>query len=182
MGAFRYCLRCDLALNKPSAREDLIEQKQLCANGHSNPPARTLQEWLLARKKSMADISDGAIVKQYISLRDELDRRAKLRTAEDAPLVEGMQLLEGAMALRLKERGDESVRTEWGTCYQSRTLSVRTADKEVLFNYVREADAFHLLAGNLAKDAIKDHMGEHQQTPPPGVDVTFITKTLFRRA
>ena len=128
------------------------------------------------------EISDGAIVKQYISLRDELDRRAKLRTAEDAPLVEGMQLLEGAMALRLKERGDESVKTEFGTVYQSRTLSVRTADKEILFNYVREADAFHLLAGNLAKDAIKDHMDEHGQQPPPGVDVTFITKTLFRRA
>lgn len=128
------------------------------------------------------EITDGAIVKQYISLRDELDARAKKRQAEDAPLLEGMQLLEGAMAIRLKERGDESVKTEWGTVYQSRTLSTRTADKEVLFNYVREADAFQLLAGNLAKDAVKDFLDEHQNQPPPGVDVTYITKTLFRRA
>ena len=128
------------------------------------------------------EITDGAIVKQYIAFRDELDRRAKLRTAEDAPLVEGMQLLEGAMALRLKERGDESVKTEHGTVYQSRTLTVRTADKEVLFDYIRESDNFQLLAGNLAKDAVKDFMSEHQEQPPPGVDVAYITKTLFRRA
>lgn len=130
----------------------------------------------------MTEITDGAIIKRYIEFRDLLDERAKAREAEDKPIVEGMQLLEGAMALRLKERGDESVKTEYGTVYQSRTMSTRTADKEALFNYVREADAFHLLAGNLSKDAIKEHMEEHQQQPPPGVDVTFFMKTLFRRA
>src|SRR5258708_2957669 len=110
----------------------------------------------------MTDITDSQIIQKYIAFRDLLDERSKQRAAEDAPLSEAMQLLEGFMAIRLRERGDESVRTEHGTAYTSRTMSVRTADKEALFNYVREADAFQLLAGNLSKDAIKEHMEEHQ--------------------
>ncbi len=130
----------------------------------------------------MTEISDGAIVQKYIAFRDLLDERAKQRAAEDAPIVEGMQLLEGAMAIRLKERGDESVRTEHGTVFQQKSLSVRTADKQVLFDFIRESDNFHLLAGNLAKDAVKEYADEHQGQPPPGVDMTWFTKTLFRRA
>lgn len=130
----------------------------------------------------MADITDGAIIKRYIELRDTLDERAKARTAEDAPILEGMQLLEGAMAIRLKERNADSSKTEYGTAYTSRTMSTRTADKEALFNFIRESDNFHLLAGNLSKDAVKEHMEEHQGQAPPGVDVTFFVKTLFRRA
>ncbi len=130
----------------------------------------------------MAEISDSHIIQKYIAFRDLLDERSKQRATEDAPISEAMQLLEGFMSIRLRERGDESVRTEHGTAYTSRTMSVRTADKEALFNFIRESDQFQLLAGNLSKDAVREHMDEHQGAAPPGVDVTTITKTLFRRA
>jgi hypothetical protein len=129
-----------------------------------------------------AAASDGEIVRKYIELRDVMDARAKARVVEDAPIHEAMTFLEGVMAIRMNDRGDESIRTEAGTCYRSRTLTVRTADKEVLFDYIRTSDNFQLLAGNLAKDAVKDFMSEHQEQPPPGVDVAYIVKTLFRRA
>ncbi len=98
------------------------------------------------------------------------------------PFTGGMEVMEGTMALRFKERGDESIRTEFGTVYQSTTLTCRVADREVFIDFVRQADAFDLLSANIAKDALKVHMEEHQGSPPPGVDVTWITKTLFRRA
>lgn len=144
-------------------------------------------EWVEEQRREIQrpatdGISDGSIIRQYIAFRDELEARAKKRQAEDAPLVEGMQLLEGAMAIRLRESQAESIKSEWGTVYQSRSLTVKTADKEALFNYIRDSDNFQLLAGNLSKDAVKDFLDEHQQAPPPGVDVAYITKTLFRRA
>jgi len=130
----------------------------------------------------MSEIPDRVIIEKYIEFRDALDARAKQRAIEDAPINEAMQLLEGAMAIRLRERGDESVRTDAGTAYTSRTLSVRTADKEVLFDFIRETDEFQLLAGNVSKDALKEYAAEHQGAYPPGIDVTTIVKTLFRRA
>ncbi len=130
----------------------------------------------------MNEIPDSALIKKFIEFRDLLDERSKAREAEDKPINEAMELIAGYMHRRLDERGDDSVRTEFGTAYRQRTLSVRAADKEALFNFIRESDDFQLLAGNLAKDAVKVYMEEHQNAPPPGVDVTWITKTLFRRS
>jgi hypothetical protein len=126
--------------------------------------------------------SDAAIIRKYIEFRDALDEKAKAYAVEIAPLTEAMELLAGYMHTRLNERGDDSVKTEFGTAYRQRTMSVRTADKDALFNFVREADAFELLAGNVSKDAIKSYAEEHQGAYPPGIDVTFISKTLFRRS
>ncbi len=126
--------------------------------------------------------TDGEIVKKYVAMRDFLKARQEKFDTENRPYVMSMEMLEGVMATRLKERGQESVRTEFGTVYQSTTLTCRVADKEAFFRYVEEAGALELLAGNVAKDALKEHMEEHQGSPPPGVDVTWITKTLFRRA
>ncbi len=130
----------------------------------------------------MGEIPDSAVIKRYIEFRDLLDARATAREIEDKPIVEGMELLAGYMHTRLNERGDDSVKTEFGTAYRQRTMSVRTADKEVLFNFIRESDDFQLLAGNVSKDAIKSYAEEHQGAYPPGIDVTYITKTMFRRA
>jgi hypothetical protein len=130
----------------------------------------------------MSEIPDDAIIRKYIEFRDFKDERTKAFDAEMKPIDEAMEMLAGYMHTRLNERGDDSVKTEFGTAYRQRTMSVRTADKDALFNFVREADAFELLAGNVSKDAIKSYAEEHGGLYPPGIDVTFISKTLFRRS
>lgn len=126
--------------------------------------------------------TDGEIVKKFVEMRDFLKTRQEKFDLENQPYVKAMEVMEGLMAMRLRERGDESIRTEHGTVYRSTTLTCRVADREAFMHFVIEADAFELLASNISKDALKVHMEEHQGSPPPGVDVTWITKTLFRRA
>ena len=124
----------------------------------------------------------GEIVKKFIEIRDFLKARNEKRDEEDKPYDAAMQMLEGAIAIHLREHNEQSVKTEWGTAYQSTTLSCRVTDKETLFNFVRESDNFQLLSGNVAKDAVREYADEHQGAYPPGIDVAFVTKVNFRRA
>lgn len=124
----------------------------------------------------------GALVKKYIDLRDHLKAVNDKRDIEDKPYLDAMQIIEGAVAIHLREQNEQSVKTEHGTAYQSTTLSCRVADKEALFDFIRESDNFQLLAANVAKDALKEYAAEHQGAYPPGVDVTYVTRVNFRRA
>lgn len=124
----------------------------------------------------------GQMIEQFVKLRDFMKARAEKRTEEDKPYIEAMSTLENAVLAHLNAENEQSVKTEWGTAYKSTTMSARVADSTAFFDYVREADAFHLLIAGAAKDAVKVHMDEHQGMPPPGVDVSYFTKVNFRRA
>ena len=126
--------------------------------------------------------TDGEVVQKYVAYRDFLKRKQDALDEELRPYVEAMAMMEGLMATRLKERGDQSIKTEFGTVYQATTLSYRVADREIFLDFVKESDAYNLLAANIAKDALKEHIDEHQGSPPPGVEITWITKTQFRRS
>jgi hypothetical protein len=123
-----------------------------------------------------------AMVKKYIEFRDLLKARSDARAEEDKPYVEGMQVIEGMVALALKDQGVDSMKTEWGTAYKSTTMTCRVVDRDALMDYVREADAFNLLTAAVAKDAVREHMDEHQNQTPPGVDIVYFTKVNFRRS
>lgn len=124
----------------------------------------------------------GEMIKKYVELRDFMKLRAEARAVEDKPYNEAMETIEGIVLQHLNENSEQSIKTEWGTAYKSTTMSAKVASPEDFFNYVREADAFQLLTSAVSKDAVKDHMEEHQGTPPPGIDVTYFTKVNFRRA
>lgn len=124
----------------------------------------------------------GEMIKKYVELRDFMKLRAEARAVEDKPYNEAMETIEGIVLQHLNENSEQSIKTEWGTAYKSTTMSAKVASPEDFFNYVREADAFQLLTSAVSKDAVKEHMEEHQGTPPPGIDVTYFTKVNFRRA
>lgn len=124
----------------------------------------------------------GEMIKKYVDLRDFMKLRAEARAVEDKPYNEAMETIEGVLLQHLNENNEQSIKTEWGTAYKSTTMSAKVASPEDFFNYVREADAFQLLTSAVSKDAVKEHMEEHQGQPPPGVDVTYFTKVNFRRA
>lgn len=121
------------------------------------------------------------MIGQYIQCRDWLEAEQGKFDERCKPVRERMQLLEGAVTEALLAAGGESLKTEHGTAYRSTTLAVRCADRETFMDFVFDGRREGLLTSAVSKDAVKEYMDMHNGEAPPGVDITFIHKTNFRR-
>ena len=118
----------------------------------------------------------------YIACRDWLEADDATHAERQAPVKERMQILEGAVTEALLAAGGESLKTEAGTAYRSTVLAVRCASREDFMDFVFDGRREGFLTSAVAKDAVKEYMQMHEGQIPPGIDVTYIHKTNFRRA
>lgn len=124
----------------------------------------------------------GELIAKYIEVRDYVKKRQDAFDAELKPYTEGLTAIEGQLFIELENSGLENLKSESGTAYKVRTMHAKVADKDTLMTFVAEHGHFELLTAAVAKDAIKDFMEEHQNNPPPGVDVTYTTRINIRRS
>lgn len=138
----------------------------------------------------MGEPTDADIIGQYIKIRDFLDKKTAEFETSLEPYKKAMTALEGVMSQRLMDQNTQSVKTECGTAYRSSILSPKVADKDVLLDWVFEGKKYSFLTSAVSKEAVKEHMDAHKTIvngkeelgpPPPGVSVTWIFKTNFRR-
>lgn len=122
------------------------------------------------------------IIKKRIEIRDYLERKAKEREAEDLPYQEAVTALEGMISLLMQQQGVESIKTEFGTAYKSQVMAVKMADRDAFLDFVINTQSPQFLTSAVAKEAVKEYMDEHNSALPPGLDVTYIIKTNFRKA
>lgn len=120
-------------------------------------------------------------IKKYIEIRDLLEARNKKRDEADKPYRDAMQALEGFLAQQFNEMGTDSIACRGvGTAYRSKLMSTKVADRGTFLGFVFDNKAEQFLTSAVSKEAVKDYIEQHQ-TPPPGIDVTFIHKINFRR-
>lgn len=124
--------------------------------------------------------TDADLVAKYISYRDFVAKEQEALNAKLKPYNEAITMIAGAMQIRMKEAGAESIRTEFGTAYVSTTTQFKVVNRDDFFNFIREADAFELLTAAVAKDAVKQYADEHQGQIPPGLEQSWFTKVNFR--
>ena len=122
------------------------------------------------------------MIGEFIRCRDWLEADDAKHTERQAPVRERMQILEGAVTEALLAAGGESLKTEQGTAYRSTVLAVRCASREDFMDFVFDGRREGFLTSAVAKDAVKEYMQMHEGQIPPGIDVTYIHKTNFRRA
>ena len=122
------------------------------------------------------------MIGEYIRCRDWLEADDAKHAERQAPVKERMQILEGAVTEALLAAGGESLKTEKGTAYRSTVLAVRCASREDFMDFVFDGRREGFLTSAVAKDAVKEYMQMHDGQIPPGVDVTYIHKTNFRRS
>lgn len=122
------------------------------------------------------------IVKKYLEIREHIDKESKAFSETMKPYFEGLETL-GNMALTmLNESGDQNMKTAFGTAYKTTSMGARVIDREAFMKYVLETEgAEALLTAAVSKDAVKEYI-EANKEPPPGVDITYITKVNFRRS
>lgn len=128
-------------------------------------------------------MNTGELVKKFIGLRDYVDARTKAFEAEIKPYKDGMAAIEAACAQQLIDLDADNIKTEHGTVYRSKTLAVKMVDRETFMQFVAddfgERSAF--LTSAVTKDVVKDWI-EQNNALPPGLDVTTLIKTNFRRS
>jgi hypothetical protein len=57
MGAWAYCRTCDSGLDKPTLRE-ILDDCQMCNNGHANEPVGSKNEALLEIEERIASLEN----------------------------------------------------------------------------------------------------------------------------
>lgn len=126
--------------------------------------------------------TDEQIIEAFIAIRDGIKEMTTAFDLQVLPYKKRMDELETEMTKRLMDRGATNSKTEAGTAYISRTLSVRATDKGLFVEHVRQTQNFELMEVRPAKEAVETYMSDHEGLPPPGVDVVQIQKTNFRRS
>ena len=128
-------------------------------------------------------MNTGEMIQQFIKLRDYVESQTKAFEETMKPYKAGMAAIEGAVSQQILELGGESIKTEFGMAYRTEVLAVKVADRETFFQFIvddwGERSAF--LTSAVTKETVKDWM-EQNNALPPGLNVTKIYKTNFRRS
>lgn len=128
-------------------------------------------------------MNTGEMIQQFIKLRDHVELKTKEFEETLKPYKAGMAAIEAAVSQQIIELGGESIKTEFGTAYRTTVLAVKMADRQAFMEFVTrdwgEREAF--LASAVTKDVVKDWI-EQNNSKPPGLDISYVHKTNFRRA
>lgn len=131
----------------------------------------------------MADYTDAQVIAKYLEIRAHKDTIKEIHAAEMAPWNDALETLEAVMASRLIARDAQNVKTDAGTAYRSALMKPKVVDRDKFLAYVLEKGAWGLL--NIAApllDPLKDFMDANNKALPPGIDVTTVINTNFRKA
>lgn len=121
------------------------------------------------------------LIRQFIALRDTVDKLTLEFEASLEPYKTAMLTIEGLVTDEINRLGGQAIKTEHGTAYRSTTLQTKVADRDVWFDFIWQHNARQFLTTNVNKEAVRDWLEAHEQQGPPGLDITTINKTNFRR-
>lgn len=129
----------------------------------------------------MTTHTPGALIERYRALRDKKAALKKELEAAIKPYDDALEMIENVLLSQMNEQNVNSFKADTGTAFKKIEMSVRTADKDVLMDFVKENDCFDMLTAAISKDALKEYLEANEDKPPPGVDVTFKTIVQVRK-
>lgn len=133
----------------------------------------------------MADVKRA--VKVFLALRDKMDALKKAHKEELKELKEKQTQLGMYIQKAMDEQGVESMKTEGGTAYKTKKDSVTVQTKAEFMQFILDrieeegVDGLYYLTSAASKNAIKEWMDEHNDTPPPGIKYDQFYEVQVRR-
>ena len=120
-------------------------------------------------------------IERYMALRAakdafEKETKAKLHAYSDA-----MEAIENHLLAVMNERKEVQIKTVHGTAFQSPQTFAKLVDRAALIDYVKRTGDFNLFTNAVAKAEVVAYAEAHN-APPPGVEITRVTKVNVRRA
>lgn len=131
--------------------------------------------------KKLPEVSDAALLKAYITLRDNRAQRKAAYTDDDASDKMKQDKIEAEFLRRFNERGIDNVSTKGvGTAYRSTRASATVADWDMLFDYIMDNEAWEMLERRVNKTAVEQFRAANDDIPP-GVNWSETQVVNFRR-
>lgn len=126
--------------------------------------------------------TDAEIIQQYIAIRTHIAELKEKHKLELEPFQTGLETLEGAMAMRLMTAGASSVKTDFGTAYQVTLMKPKVVNRDAFLGYAVQSGDFSMFDIGCLLEPLKEYMAENNKALPPGIDVTTIVNTNFRKS
>lgn len=120
------------------------------------------------------------VIRAYRRLRDmksEIEARHK---EELGPVREKMAKFEAWLQRHMAETGAESIKTDDGTAYITKTASVKINDWSTALQYVMDNQLYHMLEQRLSKSQVEEFV-EEEQSNFPGTEITYTTNIRVRK-
>ena len=130
----------------------------------------------------MDDMSANKLVKIYLKIRDARTELSKKFKAEDALLVEQMDLVEMQLLEACNENDAKSINTAAGLVMRGVSTQYMTSDWDSMYKFIKDNDALGLLKQSLHQSNMKQFLDEYPDKFPPGMLVYSKYKITVRRS
>ena len=130
----------------------------------------------------MDDMSANKLVKIYLKIRDARTELSKKFKAEDALLVEQMDLVEMQLLEACNENDAKSINTAAGLVMRGVSTQYMTSDWDSMYKFIKDNDALGLLKQSLHQSNMKQFLDEYPDKFPPGMVVDSKYKITVRRS
>ena len=130
----------------------------------------------------MDDMSANKLVKIYLKIRDARTELSKKFKAEDALLVEQMDLVEMQLLEACNENDAKSINTAAGLVMRGVSTQYMTSDWDSMYKFIKDNDALGLLKQSLHQSNMKQFLDEYPDKVPPGMLVDSKYKITVRRS
>jgi len=127
----------------------------------------------------MSEHTYDQVVQWYLESRNAIDEIEAKAEKDKAPYREKMAVCEAWITKQAASDGLTTVPTKHGTAYWSTHACCTCASRDMLFDYVREHQAWDLLESRPSKKAVQS-LVEATGAPPPGVNYSTFRKLVVR--
>jgi hypothetical protein len=126
------------------------------------------------------------LIREYNVLDDFVDAENKRFAEHLKPTRARMEEIKALLHGMMLDQKLNSMPTDNGTAYISVILTPKITDRDAYLKYIGDnwskGGSDMLQLGAPQKDVLKDFMGEHDNQPPPGVEVTPFARVNIRRS
>ena len=117
-----------------------------------------------------------ALVERYIKLRD---KKTELKGAYEKSVLDidaAMERVEAYLQDQMNTLGVTSLRSSFGTAFQSERVSATVADWDSIFGWIKANEEWSALEHRVSKTFVEAYKNEHNDLPP-GVNWS-VTRTV----
>lgn len=116
-----------------------------------------------------------------IKLRIELRDQKSALKAQEAEIQEKIDKIDLKLLEVFNKTGTESVKTEYGTAYQSSRTTASVADKDIFLNFVKARDEWSLMEVRASSTAVREYNQNNDGEVVPGVNISVERTINIRR-
>lgn len=123
----------------------------------------------------------GALIKEYLTLRDGRETLKQRYSTADERLKSRMNEIEGNLGEALKEANVESLASDLGTAYRTVQTRYWSGNWDLVKEFIRKHDALDLLERRIQQTNMKQWIEDAGGEVPEGLNVSSEYKVIVRR-